>query len=87
MQKRVSKLGHSQNVLPSAVSAQDSDHPGDDDSDAEVIVKKAKSSRLPLKDLKQSNTQPGFALAVAVALRDFHVHILKQNMFPSEVDA
>jgi hypothetical protein len=48
---------------------------------------KAKLSRLPLKDLKQSSNQPGFALAVSAALRDFHVHILKQNMFPNEVDA
>ncbi|KAF9511277.1 hypothetical protein BS47DRAFT_1363978 [Hydnum rufescens UP504] len=68
-----------------------SDYPSDDDSSAEAMsmpnMKKVKLSWLPLKDLKHSNTQPSFALAVSAALRDFHIHLLKQNMFPNEVDA
>ncbi|KAF9504305.1 hypothetical protein BS47DRAFT_1368885 [Hydnum rufescens UP504] len=41
---------------------------------------------LSLKDLKHSNTKPSFVLAVSAALHDFHIHLLKQNMFPDEVD-
>jgi hypothetical protein len=46
-----------------------------------------RANRLTLKGLKLLSPSPVFLAAVTTALRDFHVHILTENMFPNELDA